>query len=153
MKKLIKICLGLNYIFWGVFFLWSLGLLIAYNGLFEFFSFKCKIEESFLTVEKERKNGYKIYYSYTDGERTFESREDVSTAIFNEKFKNIELIEICYNETFPRLSYIKNLNLAVYRNKVGLIISLIFIMFFLSIDLFSNKDYWIKKYQEFYTKV
>lgn len=153
MKRLIKICFILNYLFWSVFFLTSLGYLFAFNGLVNIYTFDCVVGENFQSVPKERKNGFNLKYSYRVGEEIFESSEVISNEIYEKYFKNSNQLEICYNKSIPNLSYIKVVNLAVRRHKVGLFVSLIFLVFFLTIDFFSNKNYWIKKYKEFFTRI
>lgn len=148
MKKLIKICFLLNYLFWSVFFLTSLGYLFAFNGLCNYYNFVCVLGENYKSVPKERKNGFKIYYSYRVGENKFESSENISNDIYNQHLKNIEQLKICYNKSIPRLSYIKNVNLAIHRHKVGLIISLFFLVFFIILDFFSDKGFWVRKYKK-----
>ena len=150
MSRLIRVIFILNYDFWFMFFLWSFILFIGYNGLLNLFEFSCQVGSD-LKIERVR-NIYIIDYSYSNGVEKFYSTERVSNNFFNENIKDQKHFEICYNSKFPRLSYINNSDLSIYRNKASMVIALIFITFFLIIDLIVNKSFWITKYEMFFRK-
>ena len=153
MKKIIKVGLILNYILWGGVFIYSLSLYTAYNGFFNFFDFKCGFAQDFQIELKEGNNSYIVFYSYVDDGNFYKSKEGISKTLYDEKIGDTKKLEICYNSSFPNLSHLKQANLSLRRNKIGIIISLIIIIFFVSIDLFANKDYWGGKYERFFKKV
>lgn len=148
MQKLIKILFILNYIFWSGFFFWSFILLIGYNGLFNLFPFSC--QNAFDIHYNKVRNIYIVEYSYTNGFEKIQTNERVSKEIFISKIRGKKYLEICYNSKFPKLSYIKDLNLGVYRNMVSLVTSISFLIFFFIIDLLVEKNYWINKYKKFF---
>jgi hypothetical protein len=150
MRRLIKILFFLNYAFWSILFLWSFILFIGYNGLFNLFTFSCQIGND-LNIHKMN-NNYVVGYSYSNGEERFYSSERVSSEIYDMKIRDQKDLEICYNSQFPQLSYLKNLNLPIYKNKISIVISLFFLLFFFVIDLFVNKVFWINKYEIFFKK-
>jgi hypothetical protein len=133
MSRFIRALFILNYAFWSIFFLWSFILFIGYNGLFNLFTFSCQVggDLNIQTLEKV----YKIDYSYSNGVEKFHSTERVSKNIFNNNIEAKNYLKVCYNSRFPTLSYIDEPDLSIYRNKVSMVISLIFLIFFLLIDL------------------
>lgn len=151
MSRLIRILFILNYVFWSILFLWSFILFIGYNGLFNLFTFSCQVGSD-LNIQRVE-NSYVIGYSYSNGVEKFYSSERVSNEIFNKNIKGQKHLDVCYNSKFPILSYLKNANLSIYRNKVGMVFALIFLIFFLLIDLFVNKSFWINKYGMFFRKI
>ncbi len=127
-------------------FLWSFVLLIGYNGLFNLFPFSC--QNAFDIHFEKINNIYVVEYSYSNGFEKFQTNERVSKEMFISKIKGKNDFEICYNLKFPKLTYIKDLNLGVYRNRVSLVISILFLTFFFIIDLLIDKRYWINKYKK-----
>lgn len=148
MKKVIKIGLVLNYLFWGGMFIYAFSLFVAYNGIFDVFEFNCKFADEFSVDLKENKKSYYIKYSYTDNSKVFSNKEGISIDIFDREIGNVDRLEICYNSTFPKLSYLKGKNLALRRNKVGMITSSMFLFLFVLIDLLADKGKWAKRYEK-----
>lgn len=149
MKKLIKIALILNYLLWGGVFLYSLFMYFSYNGILNLFNFTCQKAENYTIEATGNRNSYKIFYEYMVGENKFEVVERVAVEVFNWDINNSDKLEICYNATFPSLSYIDGANIALRKHKGGMVVGFIFIAFFAIIDLLFNKDYWANKYKAF----
>lgn len=149
MKKLIKIALVLNYLLWGCVFLYSLLMYFAYNGIFNLFDFTCQKADNFIIEETENRNSYKIFYEYIVGEKKIEVVERIAVEVFNGDMNNSDKLEICYNTTFPSLSYVNGANITLRKHKGGMVVGFIFITFFAALDLFINKDYWANKYKIF----
>ncbi|MCX7638812.1 MAG: hypothetical protein N2044_13315, partial [Cyclobacteriaceae bacterium] len=61
--------------------------------------------------------------------------------LFREKVGSVSALPICYNNTYPSLSYIQEVNLAVSREKTGVVVSIIFLTFISVIYLYAKRDY------------
>ncbi|MEM6734430.1 MAG: hypothetical protein AAF620_00030 [Bacteroidota bacterium] len=148
MRRVIRVGLILNYLFWGGMFAYAFALFVAYNGIFEVFEFNCKYADEFSVSLKENKKSYYVRYSYIDNSKIFSNKEGISKDIYDQQIGDVENLEICYNRTFPTLSYLKGKNLALRRSKVGMVVSSIFLTLFVLIDLFSDKEKWANRYEK-----
>ncbi|MFA0964289.1 hypothetical protein AB9P05_20950 [Roseivirga sp. BDSF3-8] len=94
------------------------------------------------------KKSYNVRYSYTDNSKVFSNKEGISKEIYDQQIGDVENLEICYNRTFPTLSYLKGKNLALRRNKLGMVVSSIFMALFILIDVFADKEKWANRYEK-----
>jgi len=151
MSRFIRTLFILNYAFWSILLIWSFILFIGYNGLFNLFTFSCQGGGD-LNIQIFE-NVYIIDYSYSNDVEKFHKTERLSKDIVNNNIEAKNNLEVCYNSQFPTLSYINTPDLSIYKNRVSMVISLIFLIFFLLIDFFINKSVWINKYKRFFSKI
>lgn len=102
-----------------------------------YYSFTCKNPDS-LQLE-ERQGYYRLAYSYFVGDDHYNNVEEVSTDRF--KPKGDSSVIICYNDSFPSLSYLKEVNLSLVRAKTSIVISLFFILFITAIYFLTKRDH------------
>lgn len=152
MRKLLKVVFWLGVLFWGSFLAYGLLKMTAYNGFGNYFSFTCENAKTF-TIVKEQNDNLKITYNYEVSGKIYTVDERISGEIFREKVGSVPVLPVCYNNTYPSLSYIQGLNLSVSREKTGVIVSIILLTFITVIYLYAKIDYWIKKYKEFFQKL
>jgi hypothetical protein len=152
MKKLLRAVYILGLLFWGIFLIYAIAKLTAYNGLGNYFTFTCGKADS-LKIE-ETPSYLMITYSYKVDNNFYNKTEEVSSEFFHERIGVVPYeLTICYNATYPNLSYIKDVNLAIVQAKTGIVVSSIFIAFISVLYLFAKRDYWVRKYQEFFKKL
>jgi hypothetical protein len=151
MRKLLKVVFVCGVLFWGSFLAYGLVMMVGYNGFGNHYSFTCKNAEHF-TIAEEENNNLKISYTYEASGKSYNSIERVSGDLFREKVSSISTLAICYNDSFPSLSYLQNVNLSVHREKTGVIISLFFLLLICVLYVFAKRDYWIHKYEALFKK-
>jgi hypothetical protein len=152
MKKLIKAAYVLGFLFWGSFLIYSLVVMAAFNGFGNYYFFVCR-EATTFKVTKEVSSNCKIIYTYEVNGKQYSNDERITDELFKQKIGSASKLAICYNETYPSLSHINGVNLAVSREKMGIIISLFFLIFISLTYFFAKKDYWIEKYKIFLAKL
>jgi len=151
MKKLLKVIYILGFMFWTSFLIYGLVMLTAYNGFGNHYSFTCIDADDFKIIEQANRN-LKILYTYNVGTKTYNNDERISSELFYEKIKEKSHLAICYNDTYPSLSYVKEVNLSVSRQKTGVTISSFFLILISIMYVFAKRDYWLEKYHTFFNK-
>ena len=120
--------------------------MVGYNGFGTHFSFTCKNAEHF-KIEREENNNLKISFTYEVLGRSYNSVERISGDLFGEEVSTVSTLPICYNNSFPSLSYLQDVNLSVPRAKTGIIISSFFLFLTCVFYAFAKRDYWVQKYE------
>ena len=151
MRKLLKFVFVFGLLFWGSFLTYALVMMAGYNGFGNHYSFTCKNADRF-TIEKEDNNNLKITYTYEASGKPYNNVERISGELFGEKVRSNSTLPICYNDDFPSLSYLKDVNLSVHRQKSGLIISSFFLLLICVLYTFAKRDYWIQKYEALFKR-
>lgn len=126
--------------------------MIGYNGFGDHYSFTCLSADTFAIIEEANDN-LKISYSYNVLGTRYDIDERISGDLFRQRVGAVSSLPICYNNTYPGLSYIQGTDLAVSREKTGVIISMIFLALISIIYLYAKRDYWIQKYKAFFRKL
>jgi hypothetical protein len=122
MKKLLKVVYVLGVLFWGSFSIHGIAMLVAYNGFGSYHDFACKNANDLQVIDMT--NYYRISYSYNAGGDAYKKTEEVSKEFFRERIGQIPAeLEVCYNVTYPNLSFIKHINLAIIEARTGIVIS------------------------------
>jgi hypothetical protein len=132
-------------------FLYSASLYITYNGFGNSFTYN-KIVPKKIKVE-ESENNYHIIYSFEFNNRIYENDERVIKELYLSKIKNQNEILISFNNIFPELNFVQQFNLALRNQKIGMVVSIIGILFFFILDFFADKNYWLDKYHKFFNKI
>jgi hypothetical protein len=144
MKIIFKIFLFIGLLFWGVGLIYSLSKLIALNGLGNLFEVEtanntdARIERDSLDIN--------IYYTYQVEEKEYNSEYKMFAEYFDRC--GVDTIIIKYNTSFPMVSYIEGVPLKIRKQKTGIFISSFFLLFLLLIWRLSNKNKWVKTYEE-----
>ena len=144
--KLIRIFFTLGYLFWGGMLLYSLGELTLRNAWFDIFEIHKVIpdEIEFIPQEKETTE---IRYKFLFNGETYIGSRKVTNKIVEERLpKDKNEIKVSVNTTFPKTNFLDQLGLKTRSGNNGIVISLIFLTFIGSIDLFGDKDKWLKIY-------
>lgn len=152
MKILLKSFYVFGLLFWIAFLIYGLGRLAAYNAFGKYYSFTCTNAVNF-TITEDTNDNLKISYSYDVLGKVYTNDETIADELFRQKKSSASVLPICYNDTYPSLSYIQEVNLAVSREETGVVVSLIFIAFLSIIYLYAKKDYWARKYRTFIKKL
>jgi hypothetical protein len=144
--KLIRIFFALGYLFWGGMLFYALGELTLRNAWFDLFEIQTVIprEIEFIPQEKETTE---IRYKFVYNGETYVGSRKVTNKIVEERLPiDKNKIEVSFNTTFPKTNFLNQLGLKARSGNIGIVISLIFLTFIGSIDLFVNKDKWLKIY-------
>jgi hypothetical protein len=144
MKVIAKVFLFIGLLFWGLGLIYSLSKLIALNGLGNLFDMESP-NSIFTRIERDSLD-INIYYAYKVEEKEYSSEYNMFAEYFNRC--NVDTIIIKYNTIFPMISYIEGVPLKIRKQKTGIFISSFFVLFLLLIWRFSNKDKWVKAYEE-----
>jgi hypothetical protein len=144
MKIIAKSFLLLGILFWGISLIYSFSKLIALNGVVDIFEMKeaqrvkTKINQELIDI--------RISYTYQVDEKEYNDNYTMFIDYFERC--NIDTIVIKYNETFPMVSYIEGVPLKNRKQKTGIFISSFFLLFLVLIWKLSNRNKWIKTYEE-----
>lgn len=144
MKTIVKIFLILGILFWGAGLIFSLSKLIALNGLGEFF--KMEVANDATTHITQDSTDIVIAYAYHVKGKEYNDNYKMFIDYYNRC--DIDSIIVRYNESFPMISYIDGVPLKNRQQKTGMIISTFFLLFLILIWRLSNKNKWVKTYEE-----
>lgn len=144
MKLIIKLFFLLGIAFWGLGLLYSFSKLIALNGLGNIFEMN---EARNVKTEINRDStDISILYTYQVEGKVYEDNYKMFVEYFEQC--DIDTIVVKYNKYFPMISYIDGVPLKVRKQKTGIFISTFFLLFLILLWRLSNKDKWIKTYEE-----
>lgn len=130
--------------FWGLGFLYSFSKLIALNGLGNIFEMN---EARNVKTEIIRDStDISILYTYQVEGKVYQDNYKMFVEYFEQC--GIDTIVVKYNKYFPRVSFIDGMPLKVRKQKTGIFISTFFLLFLILLWKLSNKDKWIKTYEE-----
>lgn len=87
-----------------------------------------------------------IFYTYQVNENVYQENYKMFVEYFEKC--DIDTIIVKYNKDFPMISYIDGVPLKIRKQKTGIFISTFFLLFLIIIWKLSNKDKWIKTYEE-----
>ncbi len=144
MKTIVKIFLIFGILFWGTGLIFSLFKLIALNGLGEVFKMEVA-DEAKVQVVQDSTDIFIDYIYKVDG---LEYRDNYNMFVDYYKRCDVDIIVIKYNKTFPMVSFINGVPLKNRQQKIGVIISSFFILFFLLLWKLSNRHKTAEIYEE-----
>ena len=144
MKIIVKFFLILGVVFWAIGLVYSFSGLIALNGLGEFFEMEIA-NEAMIQVTQDSTD-IVISYTYQVNEKKYHDNYKMFVDYYSSC--NIDTIIVKYNKTFPMVSYIDGIPLKNRQRKTGIIISSFFLLFLVLIWKLSNKNKWVKTYEE-----
>jgi hypothetical protein len=140
MKSITKIFVILGVAFWSIGLLYSVSKLIALNGLGNIFEMN-EAQNAKTRIIKDSTH-ITISYKYQVEEKTYQDSYKMLIEYFERC--DVDTIAIKYNKRFPMVSYIDCVPLKIRQQKVGMIISAFFILFFIVLWKLSDKDKWLK---------
>lgn len=152
MSKLIKALYITNVCFWFALLIYSLTLLMAYNGVIkDLFIFNCIKPNQFEIIENEKKKNILISFNFIAGNKVYNSEHQISTSAIEENLFSEKDPMICFNSHFPSLKYVFGANVEIRKHKLGIWFSAGFIIFFTLLYGLSNKSFWVGKYSKLST--
>jgi hypothetical protein len=144
--KLIRAIFLLGYFFWGGMLLYTLIEHILKNTWLDIFEIEETVAKEIEFIKLDTKST-KISYLFEYNRHLYKGSTQVGDSLINAHLPaDKEDIKIHYNTRFPSVNYLGQLDMEVWRAKVEIIISVIFLSFLLFLDLFANKKYWLKIY-------
>lgn len=142
MKLILNFFYCLGILVGGGMFLYALCNYSAIN----FF----KLEKIFTTrfdIIDTAENGITINYNYTVDNKYYDNKLTVSKKYYQKHFTfSPNRLTIIYNKHFPQFSYIKGAKLENRKHKVGMVVSIIFLLFINIVYWFGNRKKWIAIY-------
>jgi hypothetical protein len=144
MKSITKIFFILGVAFWSIGLMYSFSKLIALNGLGNIFEMN-EAQNANTRIIRDSTH-ITISYRYQVDEKTYQDSYKMLIEYFEKC--DIDTIAIKYNKRFPMVSYIDSVPLKMRQQKVGICISAFFILFFIFLWKLSDKDKWIKTYED-----
>ena len=150
-KRVVKIIFSIGVIFGFGLMLSSVFKLAAYNEIFELFDLKSVNTIDYeIKADTTSKNSLIIFYTYQANGTSFERRLDVYDGYFEDNFQlnSDSSLMIRYNASFPKLSFIASLPLEKRKEKVGIVVSSIFLAFISVLYFFGNINKSVKNYEE-----
>jgi len=143
-KLIIKLFFILGIAFWGLGLLYSFSKLIALNGLGNIFEMN---EARNVKTEIIRDStDISILYTYQVEGKVYQDNYKMFVEYFEQC--GIDTIVVKYNKYFPMVSFIDGVPLKIRKQKTGIFISTFFLLFLILLWKLSNKDKWIKAYEE-----
>lgn len=144
MKLIVKLFFIFGIAFGSVGFLYSFSQLIALNGLGNIFEMKdAKEIKTEITHDSIHIN---ILYAYIIDGKEYKDDYKMVTEYFEQC--NIDSIVVKYNKNFPSISYIDGVPLKIRKQRFGIFMSLFFLLFITLIWKLSNRDKWIRTYEQ-----
>lgn len=144
--RFLRVIFILGYVFFGSFFLWNVGELILRNAWIDLFPIGQTSPQE-IDFDMIDENSIHIYYTFEYENKNYEGLRRVVKEIVNERLpEQKDQIIISFNKLFPQVNYLEQLGLKTRSGYVGMSIFGFFLLFFLLIDLFANKRYWLKVY-------
>lgn len=144
MKIIVKIFFIIGIAFGGIGLLFSFSKLIALNGLGNIFKMN---EARNVNTEIIRDSTHmSIFYSYKVEGKVFQENYKMFVEYFEQC--GIDTIVVKYNKYFPMVSYIDGVPLKIRQQKINMFLSVFFLLFLVLLWKLSNKDKWIKTYEE-----
>lgn len=130
--------------FGGFGLLFSFSKLIALNGLGNIF----EMNEARNVKTEIIKNSTQIsiLYSYEVESKVYQDNYKMVVEYFEQC--GIDTIVVKYNKYFPMVSYIDGVSLKIRQQKINMFLSAFFLLFLILLWKLSNKDKWIKTYEE-----
>ena len=144
MKGTVKLIFILGIAFWSIGLLYSFSKLVALNGLGNIFNMGDAQEVKTEIIRDS--TDISILYTYQVNGKVY----DDNYKMFIDYFEScdIDTILIKYNKQFPMVSYIDGVPLKIRQQKTGIFISAFFLLFLILVWSLSNRDKWIKRYEE-----
>lgn len=144
MKVIVKLFFIVGIAFWGLGLLYSFSKLVALNGLGN--TFEMNEAQDLKTEIISDSTDISISYTYQVEGKVYHD----SYTMFVEYFEQcgIETIVVKYNKFFPMISYIDGVPLKNRKQKTGIFISTFFLLFLILIWNLSNKNKWVKTYED-----
>lgn len=144
MKIIVKIFFIVGIAFGGFGLLFSFSKLIALNGLGNIFEMN---EARSVKTEIIRDSTHiSILYSYKVEGKVYQDNYKMFVEYFEQC--SIDTIVVKYNKNFPMVSYIDGVPLKIRQQKINMFLSTFFLLFLILLWKLSNKDKWIKTYEE-----
>ena len=144
MRLIIKLFFILGIAFWGLGLIYSLSKLIALNGLGNIFEMN-EARNAKTEIIRDSTD-ISIVYTYQVEGKVYQDNYKMFVEYFEKC--GIDTIVVKYNKDFPMVSFIDGVPLKVRKQKTGIIISTFFLLFLALLWKLSNKDKWIKTYEE-----
>jgi len=124
--------------------LYSFSKLIALNGVGDIFEMN---EARNAKTEIIRVSTHmSIFYSYKVEGKVFQEKYKMFIEYFEQC--GIDTIVVKYNKYFPMISYIDGVPLKIRQQKINMFLSTFFLLVLILLWKLSNKDKWIKIYEE-----
>lgn len=144
MKIIVKIFIVIGIAFGGFGLMFSFSKLIALNGLGNIFEMN---EARSLKTEIIRDSTHiRILYSYKVEGKVFQDNYKMFVEYFEQC--GIDTIVVKYNKYFPMVSFIDGVPLKIRQQKINMFLSTFFLLFLILLWKLSNRDKWIKAYEE-----
>jgi len=144
MKIIVKIFIVVGIAFGGFGLMFSFSKLIALNGLGNIFEMN---EARSLKTEIIRDSTHiRILYSYKVEGKVFQDNYKMFVEYFEQC--GIDTIVVKYNKYFPMVSFIDGVPLKIRQQKINMFLSTFFLLFLILLWKLSNRDKWIKAYEE-----
>lgn len=144
MKIIVTIFFIVGIAFGGFGLLFSFSNLIALNGLGNIFEMN---EARNGKTEIIRDSTHiSILYSYRVEGKVYQDNYKMFVEYFEQC--SIDTIVIKYNKNFPMVSYIDGVPLKIRQQKINMFLSTFFLLFLILLWKLSNKDKWIKTYED-----
>lgn len=141
MRKLLFLFYLLGVLFWLSFFLYD-G--VGYLALKHLESEMVIADTIHFT---ERGDRILLSYSYSVESNIYTKTIDIPNEYFDKHFdSNIDLLSIIYCKLFPQFSFVKQADIELRRREIGIIVSVLFLLFINALYWFSNKDRWVALY-------
>lgn len=144
MKLIIKLFFILGIAFWGLGLLYSFSKLIALNGLGDIFEMNEALNAKTEIIRDSTE--ISILYTYQVEGKVYHDNYKMFVEYFEQC--GIDTIVVKYNKYFPGVSFIDGVPLKIRNQKTGIFISTFFLLFLILFWKLSNKDKWIKIYEE-----
>lgn len=144
MRIIAKVFLFIGLLFWATFLFVDLSNFLAMNGSGNLFPIDTP-EVILINVEKDSTH-VNIAYSYKVDEIEYQDTYRMVKGYYEKC--NVDTLVIKQNRIFPSISYIENIPLKLRQAKMGIYISLFFLLFLIMLWKLSNRSKVIKTYEE-----
>lgn len=144
MKTIVRIFYVIGIIFWTSGLICGTYKLLALNGLGDIFEMK-EAQNAITDVVCDSAN-VSISYTYLLEGKEYHDNYKMFTDYY--KQCGVDTIIIRYNKTFPMISFIDGIPLKIKKQKIGIFISAIFLLFLILIWRLSSRNKWEKTYEE-----
>ena len=144
MKKIVSFFYALGLLFGGIGLIYCIAMLIVLNGVGDIFEMK---EPEQLEVKIHRDSlEVNVYYTYKVGGIENSEHYKINVKYFDRC--KIDTIVVKYNASYPMISFIEDVPLKQREQKIGIFISSFFLLFLVLVWRLSDRDKWIKTYEE-----
>jgi hypothetical protein len=143
MKKIVTFFYISGLLFGAFGFIHSVVYYTLSNGFGETFTFE-EAKLSNLLIDRDSSD-VDIQYQYSVNNIEYRDRCLISSELYDRR--NLNSILVKYNHYFPNISYIEGVKIKLIKQKTGMVLSLIFLLFLISVWTFSDRDKWISIYE------